>query len=356
MRNFIQLIPVEDDAESLSLLNIMGFLNVFKAVYSFHRSLEKDRKVTELKFAVLALRELSFNLRDYNCPCSNPTCSRDPIQGHDKLLRSTGASTEVWETFLFNLSKFCKRLRMVKYKFINMESLQKKIKKRSGEFQALEPFYNNGQRLLNNVAVKLNQDGDWDLHNNRATLPAQTFCVGCQTDLGGRKAQLLLSQPLCDIWAEDFSLTRVAATPCVIEMANMPRPIITCGRFQACNKRAKDLYLRFLCDEMRAVLPMMLDGRICSGCSKYSLKTHKCSRCLKVRYCSQACLSQDWKYHQVRCEAEQAGASKQELLPKKLEGEEKKKHNEDRFQKLVFYDPYIGAMSVHCGKAAIDKI
>ena len=334
----------------------MRRLALFRAVYNFHLSLEKDRKLTELKFAVLALRDLSFDLTDHCCPCFDPSCAQDPIECHDKIIRSSGACTEIWETFLFHLSKLCKRLRMVKYKFINMESLKKKMKKRAGEYTALEPFYNNGLRLLNNVSVKLDKDGDWQLRNNRAILPAQTFCVGCKTDLGGRKAQLLLTQPLSDIWAEDFSVVRVADTPCVLEMSNNPRPIVTCGRWEECNAHAKVLYLTFLGEELKALLPIMLDGRICSGCSKYSLKTHKCPRCRRVRYCSQTCLNQDWKYHKVRCEQELeqtgAGAVRQELLAKKLEGEEKTKHNQDRFQRLVFYDPFIGAMTIHCGQFA----
>ena len=333
--------------------SIIRRLTLFRGVYTFHLSLEKDRKVTELKFAVLFLRELCFDLSDNCCPCFDPSCSQDPIESHDKFLRSTGANTEVWETFLFHLSKLCKRLRMVKYKFINMESLKKKMKKRSGEYQALEPFYNNGQRLLAAVSVRLDQDGDWHVHHNRATLPAQTVCVGCQADLGGRKAQLLLSQPLCNIWAEDFRLTRVAATPCVLEMSNMPRPIVTCGRKEACNLQAKDLYMKFLGKEQSALLPMLTDGRICSGCFKFSLKTHKCSRCMRVRYCCQACLNQDWKFHQVRCQEEdQAGASSQELLTKKLEGEDQKKHEEHCIKRLKIYDPFIAAMTIAIMKDA----
>ena len=311
------------------MAEILDHVTLLRAVYFFHLSLEKDRKVTELKFAVLAFGQLSFDL-------SRPWA--DPIESFDCTVRTRSDSETllVWETFLFHLSKLYKRLRMVKYKFINMESLKEKKPRKC---LALEPFYNNGQRLLAAVSVSRSQAGDWYLGKNRATLPARTACVGCQTDLGGRAAQLLLSQPRSEVWAENFSLLRVAATPCVLEMSNLPRPIVTCGRQETCNSKAKQLHLQFLREEKKALLDVLAECWICSGCSKYSLKTHKCSRCRSARYCSQFCLSKDWKFHQVRCEEQELTSS----ASKKLRGEAKMEHRRDLLQRLVFYDPVIGA-------------
>ena len=97
------------------MAEILDHVTLLRAVYFFHLSLEKDRKVTELKFAVLAFRELSFDL-------SKPWA--DPIESYDCSLRtkskrmsnqtvSARSNLEVWETFIFYLSKFYKRLRMV---------------------------------------------------------------------------------------------------------------------------------------------------------------------------------------------------------------------------------------------------
>ena len=318
----------------------MDHVTLLRAVYFFHLSLEKDRKVTELKFAVLALRNMSFDL-------SGP--SSDPIEKYSLTLKIrsvldqailTSQHYEVWQTFLFNLSKFYKRLRMVKYKFINMESLKMK---KPRKYRALEPFYNNGQRLLNKVSVKRDQDGDWDFRTNRATLPAGTVCVGCRVDLGGSKAQLVLSQPQRDIWSEDFRLTRVAATPCVLEMSSLPSPILTCGRQESCNRRAKQLHLQFLGEERKALLAVMTESRICFGCSRFSLKTHKCSRCRKARYCSQDCLSHHWKFHRVRCEEAEDGSQEELSSSKRLQGEAKMELRRDLLQRLLSYDPVMGA-------------
>ena len=337
--SYIQLISVHDENQYLA--EILDHFTLLRAVYFFHLSLENDRKVTELKFAVLAFRDLSFNL-------SVPV--HDPIEKYDLTLKIRSIMNhtvrlhpyyEVWETFLFNLSKFYKRLRMVKYKFINMESLKKK---KPRKFRALEPFYNNGQRLLNNVSVRRDREGDWETRYSLATLPARTVCVGCRVDLGGREAQLVISQPHRNIWAEDFRLTRQANIPCVLEMSNMPSPIVTCGRQESCDNQAKKLHLQLVVEERKALLAVMTDSRVCYGCSKYSLKTHKCSRCRKARYCSQDCLSQHWKFHRIRCEAgdgSQEGPSSSSS--KKLEGEAKMAHRRDLLQRLVYYDPVMGA-------------
>ena len=317
------------------MAEILDHFTLLRAVYFFHLSLEKDRKVTELKFAVLAFGELSFDL-------SRPWA--DPIESYDYTVRTNADHEAVvlWETFLLHLSKLYKRLRMVKYKFVNMESLKEK---KPRKYRALEPFYNNGQRLLAAVSVRRNPA------NNRATLPGRTLCVGCQTDLGGRKAQLVLSQPLANIWSEAFSLTRVADTPCVLEMSNQPSPIVTCGRQASCDRRAKQLHLQLLGEEKKALLDVLSEARICDGCSRYSLKTHKCSRCRRARYCSQLCLSEDWKFHRLRCEEQEHQQEHQQeqeqdltaSASKKLRGEAKVEHRRDLLQRLVFYDPVLGA-------------
>ena len=166
---------------------ILDHVTLLRAVYFFHLSLEKDRKVTELKFAVLAFGQLSFDL-------SRPWA--DPIESFDCTAR-TRADYETlvaWETFVFHLAKLYKRLRMVKYNFINMESIKEK---KPRKYRALEPFYNNGQRLLAAVSVKKDHKGDWDVHHRRATLPAGTVCVGCLADLpAARLSCSSVSQPV----------------------------------------------------------------------------------------------------------------------------------------------------------------
>ena len=64
---------------------------------------------------------------------------------------------------------------------------------------------------------------------------------------------------------------------------------------------------------------------LCNGCIKYSNKTHKCSRCRAVVYCSQDCLNADWESHKTVCQAG-AGSSSGFMDRRRLQTDLKTAH------------------------------
>ena len=43
-------------------------------------------------------------------------------------------------------------------------------------------------------------------------------------------------------------------------------------------------------------------AKMCDGCFKLSLGTHKCSICRSARYCRQECFNKNWKHHKLECQ------------------------------------------------------
>ena len=264
-----------------------------KANYAFFSFFEKHRKVTQFRIASNALI-LMWPL------------ALDVLEKYDGEIRSAGGKIEVWETLMLTLAKFFKRLRMVKYQSINLSSIKTK---RPENLQALEPFVRNANRLLVKAKVKLDGKGHYDLNCGRVTLPAESRCVGCQQDLAGSKATLLLG---------DLQVHKVTNTPCLLEMYSITGPIITCGKAETCNERALTLYKEHIQEEWWVLTFSLAECRICHGCSMYSMQTHRCGRCRAVRYCSSECARKDWLYHKVSCRA----GFREQLPSKRLRGKE----------------------------------
>ena len=249
------------------------------------------------------------------------------IEGFDSKIREKAVEDIAWETIIFQLARLYQILRMVKYKFINIRSIKKK---KLSKYRALKPFYESGLRVLNSST-----DGTLDNLAHRISFPPGTRCVGCQGDLGGKEAQLAL------MLKEDSEVVRVPGAPCVLDMSDTAKTIVVCGDHEDCSARAKELHQQLLLKETRALMEVLPDTRICYGCSRYSLKTHRCSRCREVRYCSQDCLNQDWREHKIRCREFTRPGIKELYVSKKLEGEAKKVYAEDCFTRLCYYDPFL---------------
>ena len=247
----------------------------------------------------------------------------------DSKIRDKAVQNEVWETLIFQLAKFFQILRMVKYKFINIMSIKKK---KPAQYRALKPFYESGLKMFESSTA-----GSLNSQSSRISLPPGTLCVGCKGDLGGKEAQLFLNL------AKDSKMIRVPSTPCVLDMSDTAKNIVVCGKHEACSSRAKALYQQLLQDEMKALMDVLPDTKICHGCSRYSLKTHRVSRCREARYCSQDWLNQDWKEHKIRCREFTRPGIKELYDTKKLEGEARMIHTEDCLKRICFYDPFLAS-------------
>ena len=269
-------------------------------------SFMKDGKVTEFHFAAFFFFFSSSSLIS--------------IEKLDSKMRAQGTLDVVWETFIFQLARFFQILRMVKYKTINIKSIRKK---KPAQYQAIKPFYESGLRMLESQT-------DCSLYHqtSRLSLPPGTLCVGCRRDIGGKEAQLLL------MLKDDYKVVRVPGTPCLLDLSDSAKTIVVCGLDETCSAKAKDLYQQLLREEREALQGVLSDTRICYGCSRFSLKTHRCSRCRLARYCSQDCLNQNWKEHKIRCKEFTRPGFKDLYASKKLV-------DEDGFRTLCSYDPFL---------------
>ena len=310
-------------------------------------STEKDRKTSELKFSMMVLSCVSINFQER-------------VEKYEvRARRARRDRRELWDSLVFSLSNFYWRLRMVKYQFINTQSLRSL--KRPEKYDNLEYFVERGLAVLKS-------DGREELL--RVKLPPDTHCMGCGTNLGDRTARRCVRLPNQVIWPKEANMA------CVLELKTncgekeselrlkMPhhiafpsasyaksmasvlqtktKSIITCGG-DSCNKEAESMYNLSLLLEAHSLYKFIGDSRICHGCSKYSLKTHRCSRCRLERYCSQDCFNVHWRDHRVRCEPYIRPGNWELFAPKKLVGEAK----QDHFYECTgivnrYYDPYIG--------------
>ena len=120
------------------------------------------------------------------------------------------------------------------------------------------------------------------------------------------------------------------------------KSLITCGS-DSCNSEAEAIYNMSLLLEGSGLFKFLGDSRICHGCSKYSLKTHRCSRCRLTRYCSQECFNINWRDHKVRCEPYVRPGTEDLFVSKKLVGEAKQNYYFECSNIVItYYDPYIG--------------
>ena len=319
-----------------------------RGFYLFLVSTEKDRKMSELKFAMMVLFGASINLQE-------------SVEKYEKKVRrARGYKKEMWESLVLSLSNFYCRLRMVKYLFINTQSLRS-LKKRK-KYENLEHFVARGLEVLKT-------DGREELY--RLKLPPNTNCVICGTNLGDRAAKRCIKLPNQVVWPKENNMAAVLQlkTICgdgggdhsfklplditypnaivantmasVLKMKN--KSLITCGR-HSCNTDAEAVYNLSLFLEGFGLSKFLADSRICHGCSKYSLKTHRCSRCRLTRYCSQDCFNINWRDHSVRCEPYVRPGTEDLFVSKKLDGEAKQNHGLQC--SIISSDPYIASAQI----------
>ena len=107
-----------------------------RGFYLFLVSTEKDRKMSELKFAMMVLYCVSVFLQKR-------------VEKYEKKVRRARRDRkELWESLVFSLSNFYCRLRMIKYQFINIQSLRSLKKRDRDKYENLEYFVERGLNLL----------------------------------------------------------------------------------------------------------------------------------------------------------------------------------------------------------------
>jgi len=294
-------------------------LLVMSGFYFFLLAVEKDTKITELKFAMVLGAQ------------------------HDEwvdilrmLLKIPGIPHEGLMCLLHVYARFYQKLRMVKYKFINMKSLRKK---RPEEYEVLRPFYKNGLRVLESRTVNQLGSNPLEMKDWNETLPLHCRCVGCNVDLGGQTAYIIITNVMSGHQVKHVkSIKRY--TPGVAGLTDLSNPIAACGK-SSCVSEAQSRYINYLVDERNALMNILPDTKICHGCSRYSMKTHRCSRCRLARYCSQACMDQNWGEHQIRCREFTRPGIKELYQTKKVVGEAREMFTTECEERLALFDPFL---------------
>ena len=287
-----------------------------RGFYLFMVSTEKDRKMSELKFAIKVWSthwtSLVFQKRVEKYEVKMKAC------------RARKDQWDQWDSFVFSLSNFYWRLRMVKYQFINTQSLRSVKKPR--KYDDLKCF----------VKVGLIHLQDDCRQEQRVKLPPNTNCGICKTNLGERMAKRCIILPNQIIWPKETNMAFV------VLKAFSHYPLTTCGG-DSCNKHAENVYKRYLRMEASYFYEFLVDSQICHGCSEYCLKTHRCSRCRLARFCSQDCFNVNWKEHSVRCEPYIRPGNKELFASRKLVGEAKQNYIYEVVNTVNrYYDPYFG--------------
>ena len=308
------------DIDGEILESLSELIKCYMERLSFYSSWQNDGKVTELYIAACVFEK--------NWAISIDLCSLD------RKIRDKFVQNEVWEALIFQWARFCQSLRMVKYKLINMKSIKKK---RPTQYKALKPFYESGLKMLESSVGRL------DGQTSRVSLPPGTDCVGCGADLGEKEAQL--AAYFHDKKREEHKMISVPGTPCVLDMSDTAKNIVVCGHHEACNVTAKALYEQILRQETEALLAVLPDTKVCQGCSRHSLGTHRCSRCRAARYCSQDCLNQSWGEHRIRCRDFTRPGCEELYVTKKLDEKARKIQAKECLQQLRYYDPLLGSAS-----------
>ena len=166
-------------------------------------------------------------------------------------------------------------------------------------------------------------------------LPPLTRCVGCGLQLSGREARTQLQFPFLPwLTGQPALIVRFPASPVIHDNVGSPW-ITTCGDKEKCLRTGVARQCQRYSQESSSFLRFLSRSEQCNGCLRYSVKTHKCSLCLSVRYCCAECLAQDWPNHRETCRI--LRQSQTSVLGKK----ERNKSQETSQGLLLKLDPYL---------------
>ena len=200
-------------------------------------------------------------------------------------LNEFGFGSLKWIAFVDYFGFFLQKLRLSKYQMFNLNSIPEKKKEK---FSLLSDF---SQGYFPEIP---------DLQHLEA-LPQEAFCCGCSRDLSGLEAQFQYQFSNCS--PEHPGLSQV-----YIRYPKKPISydlfcLYSCGDNKDCIQKAIQRQMDLKNQEANLIIDYLTHSLLCQGCLRYSMKTHKCSKCKSVVYCSQQCLDTDWTNHKFACGA-----------------------------------------------------
>ena len=174
-------------------------------------------------------------------------------------------------------------------------------------------------------------EGDHDL---LLLLPPATQCAACGLHLSG-PAQAQLQFPAVPWFSDEFGLffVRFPNHPIIHDSVGEPWIVTCAGR--DCATAGLGIQWERYSTEKATLIQFLSSSELCNGCLRYSVKTHKCSRCLSVRYCSNDCLARDWRNHREPCRILR-------LTQTSVLGKKDRNKSEDTCEALLLQmDPYL---------------
>ena len=287
--------------------DVYEYLEKMRARYWGYVMTERSRHVSEIHFAQEALDSL---------PKFGPWSGEAFTQMNNAMIERSENERTVWEQFLASISEFFKRLRKVKYYCLNVENISERKREKYEGFLLLHSLQTGEDRQ----ELHFRPDSSFPL---MTVLPAGVSCAACQVSLAGQEAQHQLQHPtlpwLADYDQEDLVLLRFPGRPVIHDKSPGKGLIATCG-VSSCISLGLAHQNKRLMEEAKLLLPFLSEAQLCSGCLRYSVRTHRCSACLTARYCSSECLAGDWARHQAACLASRE-ENRPTLPTSRLEGD-----------------------------------
>ena len=284
--------------------SILNYLHYLRATYYYFLTVERSRPATDILFA-LKVAHTSPIERHIRIFGDNPFSSLDKLWNvkprkaryipfiHYYLAPIIVYKNAYWETFLTTMSDFYKRLRKCKYLVLNFDNIpQKKEENFSNSRIFCEMALKKLRERVKIVYPRFSREHPL-YPKYLQTLPENTECCFCPTQIGGQVAQQQL-QHRFHPW---FALTSYKPKenpvryhafkqwlfPIIHEQEIVKKPIVSCGNLQWCSNEGIKMTGFYEFKEGSSFVYFLRHSRLCQGCRRYSVNTHKCSKCLSVR-------------------------------------------------------------------------
>jgi len=296
----IQQYNLEEDVKQ-----IRSFAFQMRGEYWYYATLEKSREMTDYIFGEFCAK-IGLEFAELGCMANVEKVFGTQDKKHP--IRNIW-----WETLIFHFSEFFRKIKDTRFFIFNLQKVP------AYELTMLKSSYKDAMWNLSQPSSVMfpikRKDGVIE-ESFLVQLPEGTKCIICYQNLEGKKAQWYLqnkvaSKPECVLWktepnaaVEDLLALRYGFDLPIIFFFNSEGYKVCCSgtyKKHLCLEKMLQLKSEWYQLLYKQSFTFGIKSEKCKGCLKYSLQSHRCSDCKSVRYCSNGCLQDDWKFHEVDC-------------------------------------------------------